>query len=255
MTPSPPNLDGARIVRTSAFDELDDVGAFVVAHSEVLVVDGDHGVGKRTLISDWAGRQTVPVASVSLPPRQSSRDIARLIHAAVTRDAESDEMTERDLQDDLVTLLSSPGILVIRNAHRLSGEAAGQLEWLHSAAAGGRALVIEGGPGTATAIERDALLRGSVACTLTVQPLKGRELLDVLQQMHMLFLGAEPDLLVEIDTRVCHGLLLHWARFLQVALRLRQRAVSNGRSAPVLDRKFAKAVLAGMPATITRKRT
>jgi tRNA A37 threonylcarbamoyladenosine biosynthesis protein TsaE len=246
-------LDGARLVKTAAFAELDDLGAFVVDHNEILVVDGDHGVGKTTLVDDWARRQSVPASTIVLPPKQSSRDIVRMAHTALTSGNEADELTERDIQDDLASLLAEPGILVIRNAHRLSAEAAGQLECLHTAARG-HAFVFEGGPGTGAAVERDALLRGAVAATLTVKPLKAPELLPALQHLHLLFLGAETDLLVEIDTRVCRGVLAHWARFLQVALDLRQRALANGREEPVLDRRFAKAVLARMPSTITKKR-
>ena len=36
--------------------------------------------------------------------------------------------------------------------------------------------------------------------------------------MHVMFLGADSDLLMEFDTRVCHGVIRHWSRFLQVAL-------------------------------------
>ena len=73
--------------------------------------------------------------------------------------------------------------------------------------------------------------------------------------MHMMFLGADSDRLIEIDTRVCHGVIRHWSRFLQVAIHLRDRAVANGKDAPVLDRAFVKAVLASLPSIMTKKRS
>ncbi len=248
------DLEEARVVRTKAFDRLDEAGEFVVPRAEILVVDGDPGVGKTTLTDDWANRQTMPVTTVSLPPKQSSRDIVRMLHAAVMAGTEADDLPERDLQDDLTRLLGTPRVVVVRNAHRLSTEAAGQLEWLHSTPSAAWALVLEGGPGTAAAVERDALLRGRIARSLTVPALKGDELLRTLQGTHSLFLGADIDLLVEIDVRVCRGVLRHWALILRTAQFLQQRALQNGREAPVLDRTFAKAIVAQLPDALKRKR-
>ena len=73
--------------------------------------------------------------------------------------------------------------------------------------------------------------------------------------MHQMFLGAETDLLTEIDTRVCHGVIRQWARILQIAIHLQERAVANGKTAPVLDRTFAKAVLASLPTITTKTRS
>ncbi len=255
MTILLPGLGEAYLVRTPAFDDLDTAAEFVVPRSEILVLEGDGGVGKTVLTNDFSTRQTLPVSIVELPPRQSSRDIVRWIHEAVCTDSDSDELTERDLQDDLKRLLSDPQIIIVRNAHRLSIEAAGQIEWLHSQRAAAFSLILEGGNGTGHAIEREALLRGRVASTVRVLPLQGRQLLDALQAMHLLFLGADTDLLIEIDTRVCHGNLRHWARFLQVAIHLRDRATANGKQTPVLDRAFAKAVLASLPTFMTKKRS
>jgi len=255
MTTLLAGLGDARLVRTPAFDDLAAAADFVVPRSEILVIEGDGGVGKTVLTDEFASRQTLPVSIVELPPRQSSRDMVRWIHAAVSADNDSDELTERDIQDDLTRILSAPRIVIIRNAHRFSIEAAGQVEWLHSHRATSFSLIIEGGKGTVTAVEREALLRGRIASTIKVQPLQGRHLLDALQNMHEMFLGADSDLLIEIDTRVCHGVLRHWSRFLQVAVHLRDRAIANGKEAPVLDRTFAKAVLAFLPGTMTKKRS
>ena len=53
---------------------------------------------------------------------------------------------------------------------------------------------------------------------------------------------------------MCHGVIRHWSRFLQVAIHLRHPAVANGKNAPVLDRAFAKAVLASLPSIMTKTR-
>lgn len=248
-------LDEAQVVRTPVFEKLDDTDGFVIPRHEILVIDGDHGVGKTTLTEDFASRQTLPVHTVELGPKQSSRDMVRVLHAATTTGDETDDLPERDLQDDLLQVLAGPRIVIVRNAQRLGGEGAAQLEWLHSHRHTAWTLILEGGPGTAAAVERDALLRGRVASTLTVPTLTGTPLLRALQGMHPLFLGADTDLLAEINARVCRGVLRHWARILQIALHIQHQALAKGREVPVLDRTFAKAVLAQLPTTITKKRT
>lgn len=255
MTTLLSGLGDARLVRTPAFDDLDNAAEFVVPRAEILIIEGDGGVGKTVLTDDFSTRQTLPVSIIELPPRQSSRDIVRWIHEAVCTGTDSEELTERDIQDDLTQVLSKPRIVIVRNAHRLSIEAAGQLEWLHSHRATSFSLIIEGGNGTINAVEREALLRGRIASTVRVHPLQGRDLLDALRAMHVMFLGADSDLLIEIDNRVCHGVIRHWSRFLQVAIHLRDRAAANGKDAPVLDRAFAKAVLASLPSIMTKKRS
>jgi hypothetical protein len=109
-------------------------------------------------------------------------------------------------------------------------------------------------PAGAKAIGKDPLLWDAVCATVEVGPLKGEDLFRALRGMHDLLLGADTDLLAEIDDRFFHGVLGRWSRFLQHALHLRDQAVANGHAHPVLDRQFAKAVLASMPATALTKR-
>jgi hypothetical protein len=72
--------------------------------------------------------------------------------------------------------------------------------------------------------------------------------------MHDLFLGADRDLLAEIDDKVCHGVIEHWARFLQHTVHLRDRLIADGHDRPVLDRQFARAVIQTMPTTTLKKK-
>jgi hypothetical protein len=87
-----------------------------------------------------------------------------------------------------------------------------------------------------------------------ITPLKDDDLLRALRSMHDLFLGADADLLAEIDARVCRGVLGYWSRFLQHAIHLRDRLAVQGLDRPVLDRTFAKAVLQSMPATTLKRK-
>lgn len=239
-----------RLVPTPAVKKIHEAAEFVVPLHEVLVVHGENGTGKSTAVQSYLDRQPLPVTWLDMQPRQSARDLLRRLHGQVIN---PEILAERDLQDDLIEALrEQERIVVIRHAHRLTGEAAGMLQWLHARPGHSWSMVMVGGPSTGKAIARDAELRDAVASTVEVKPLTGMDLMAALQSMHPMLLGAGPDLLTEIDRRVCHGLLGHWARFLQCAFHLRDRLAARGGEAPVLDRTFAKAVIAALPTT-TRK--
>lgn len=249
MTTLLPGLDRARIVRTATFDQLDSLVDFVVPRHGIVVVDGQIGVGK-TVVTDYlANDHPQPVAIVTLPPRQSSRDIVRWLHRTICDGDDSDELAERDIQDDLTERLREPHTIIIRNVQRLTTEAAGQLEWLHSHPDTNWTLLLEGGPGTTRAVQRDPLLGHRVSGHVTVPTLGERTLLDALQAMHPLFLSAQAELLLEIDAKACHGVIRNWARFLQISLHLRDQVIERGGAPPTVDRRFARAVLQQLPAT------
>lgn len=249
MTTHLPGVEGARIVRTRSFDELDELAEFALPRHGIIVVDGLLGVGKTVLTDHFVNDHPQPVAVIALPPRQSSRDIVRWLHRTVCDGDDSDELPERDIPDDLVDRLHHPHTVVVRNIQRLTTEAAGQIEWLHSHPNTNWTLVLEGGPGTTKAVQRDPLLGHRIAGHLTVPTLSDRGLLDVLQALYPVLLSTSPELLLEIDARACHGVLRNWTRFLQVALHLRDQVLERGGAPPVIDRRFARAVLQKLPAT------
>ncbi len=245
-------LDEARTVRTPAFQRVADTAALVVPRHEIALVHGPHSTGKRTALRSWLAGQDLPVARVTLAGTESGRKLLQLLHDQVIA---PDDLPERDLQDDLVEALAAqPRIVVIEHTERLTAEAAGQLEWLHGRPGQQAAWFLVGGPQAAKAIGKDPLLWDAICATVEVSPLKGEDLFRALQGMHDLFLGAGTDLLVEIDDRVCHGILGRWSRVLQHAIHLRDRLVANGYDRPVLNRTFTKAVLASMPATALKKK-
>jgi hypothetical protein len=244
------SIAGARIARVPATAAITRAAQLVIPSHEIAVISGEHGTGKSTALTAALADHAEPVITLVLPPRQSSRDIVRWLHTLVIT---SDDLPERDLQDDLAEALAeTPRIVVIEHAHRLSKEAAGQLQYLHARRGARWSLFLVGGPGTGNAVTQDGLMRDAVCQTVIVQPLQGDALVQALQDMHDLFLGAGRDLLLVIDKAVCHGRLGAWARFLQVAVHLREQLVASGRPAPVLDKTFAKAVLAELPSTLRK---
>ncbi|MBN1093445.1 hypothetical protein JKP75_13255 [Blastococcus sp. TML/M2B] len=245
-------LEEARVVRTPAFARIADTAALVVPRHEIALIHGPHSTGKRTALNTWLAGQELPVARLTLAGNESGRKLLQLLHDQVIA---PDDLPERDLQDDLVEALAAqPRIVVVEHTERCTAEAAGQIEWLHGRPGQQAAWFLLGGPQAAKAIGRDPLLWDAICATVEVAPLTDEVLLRALRGMHDLFAGADTDLLTEIDTRVCHGVLGRWSRFLQHAIHLRDQAVALGRERPVLDRPFAKAVLASMPATVLKKR-
>jgi hypothetical protein len=244
--------EDAATVRTPVWPAIEAAAALVVPRHEIAMIYGPHSTGKRTALHACLSTHTLPVIRVALSGAESGRRLARLLHDQVVM---TEDLPERDLQDDLAEALSEqPRIIVIENAHRLTVEAANQVEWLHGRPGQQAAFFLVGGPGTPKTIGKDPLLWDATCATVEVRPLEGEALVRVLQSMHDLFLGAGADLLTEIDTRVCHGVIGYWRRFLQHALHLRAQLVEAGHNAPVLDRTFTRAVIASMPATAMRVR-
>jgi DNA transposition AAA+ family ATPase len=239
-------LDEVAIVKTRAFDSLDKPTAFTIRHNDVMVVSGPLGVGKQTAVRSVLAEHSLPVTWLRPPPpRQTQQDLVRCLHAGVVG---NDDLPERKLQDDLIDALrGDQRVVVVEDADRLTAEAAGQLEFLHAQPGATWSLVLIGNTGTAHAIARDHFLADAVGATVKVAPLAGKDLLDTLQGMHQMLLGADPELLLEINDKLCKGHLGAWARFLQKAIDLRDLAVGGGQDAPVLNRTFARAVIATMP--------
>jgi hypothetical protein len=250
-----PGLEGeATIVRTAVFAQVADRLAFTIAHRATMVVAGEHGTGKRVALLTCLAAQPVPYLVVPVPPAPSPKDMVRLLYGAVHQNR--DVFALRDMQDELTdTLCGEPLVIVIDGAHRLTAQAAGQLHYLHARPGATWTLLLLGGPDTARIIATDANLRGDVLAAVAVEPLKGEDLLYAVRAMHQLFNMADEELLKIIDTKLCGGLLKNWARFLQIALDLRDRAIGAGRDTPVLDVDFARAVTMLMPQLrTTRKR-
>jgi DNA transposition AAA+ family ATPase len=245
-------LEETAVVRTPAFDQIRSAADFVVPRHEMALIYGDHGVGKRTALADYLDNQPLPVTELDLPPTPTSKLVAQRLHSAVL--GADEELPERIMQDDLIEALSErPRIVVVHRVHRLTAEAAGQLEYLLCRPTGKAAVFLVGGTNALKAVGRDALLADAIAATVSVERLTGDDLTKALQSMHIMLLGAGNELLTAIDSTACHGLMLNWARFLQHALDLREKAVSKGKVAPVLDLKFARAVMHSLPRTMLAK--
>lgn len=240
----------ARLIRTPAFNDIADAADLVVPDFETAVIHGRAGTGKYTAAVTVLGERAEPLIEVDLEPGMSSKDLARRLYRAVVG---HDDISERDLQDDLVRALAAqPRIVLVRRADRLTREAAGQLQWLHARPGRRWALFLLGGPGTGEAIAREAHLRGSVLRTIEVQPLHGAAGLHLIQQLHPLLRDAKPNLVKQVDDHVCHGVLRHWHIFLRIAQQIARQAEAVGNPCAVLTEDLAQATVSKLPSTVRK---
>lgn len=240
--------DEIRIVGTPTTRAVDQSMRFVIHNAGIGLIHGLVGIGKSTAVDLALEDEALPITSIDLPVSYTAKEVVRWLYDAISATDDLGELPIRDLQDDLVQMLNAhPRVVVVRNAERLSREVAAHLQWLHDRPGANWPLMLIGAPNSVRAVERDALLRCRIAQTVSVEPLRGNDLALALQSMSMLLLGANRDLLLEIDSRVCHGVLANWRHFLDIAFYIRGQAKAAGLDAPQLDRTLAKAVIGKMP--------
>ena len=68
-------LDEAHIVRTPAFQRIQDTAALVVPRHEIALIHGQHSTGKRTALHFWLASQELPVARVTLAGTETGRKL------------------------------------------------------------------------------------------------------------------------------------------------------------------------------------
>lgn len=236
------------IVATPATEIVQQSLRFVIEDAGIALVHGAVGIGKRTAVDLALRDEPLAVTKIDLPVSYTAKELVRWLHGLISAPNDLDDLPIRDLQDDLVQMLNThPRVVVVRNVERLSREAAAHLQWLHDHPGANWPLILVGAPQSLRTVERDALLRCRITQTVHMKPLVSSDLVKTLQSMHPLLFGPGADLLLEIDTRVCHGILANWMHFLKIAFHIRDRAVAAGREAPLLDRTLAKAVISNMP--------
>lgn len=240
--------EGTNVVTLPAVHNIKPAVHLAAAYGQTVVVHGGHGTGKYTAVKMALATMNLPTIEFDLEPGMSSKAVVRRLHGALVG---HDDVTERDLQDDVIeALAAAPRALIVRHADRLTREAAGQLNWLHQHPECRFPLILVGGPGMDRALRAEAHLAGTVVQTVEVKPLAGQDMLTAVQQLHLLLAGAGSELLTQIDKVTCHGVIRHWVTFLQVALFIRSAAIAAGRPAPVLSTELARATIHQMPATI-----
>lgn len=241
------DVAGARLARTPATRRIGESSDYVVPASQVGCITGPVGVGKSTALRAVLDRRGTRTTWVDLPAVYSPKDLIEQLYVGVVGDPE--DFPQRDLQDDLtIELAASNQVVVIGNAERLTKEAAGQLEWLHSRSPGW-AMYLVGLPETLKRIATEPHLKAALVDAVEIRPLSTTELHTVLPDIHDLFLAADRALIDGIDKHLKGNLGL-WMKFLHRALHIRTLAEQAGRTVPSLDVDLARAALNGITATI-----
>lgn len=234
-------IEGARLADTSARHVIGDAVNYVLPSGQIGLITGPVGVGKSTSLRSALEVYPTNPAWLSIPPAYSPRDLVGWLHSRVMGPDLTD-LPQRDLQDDLINELSSnPRPIVITHAERLTKEAAGQLEWLHSLSPGWP-LFLVGIAGTRERIGTEPHLQAQISCDIEVRSLNKDELLRVLPAIHDIFFTASRQLIVELDSHF-KGNLGSWMRFLHSCLAINELAKSRGLHAHELDAELAKAAL------------
>lgn len=243
----------AATVRTAVFEKIVDRLQLATSVSGTLLVTGEHGSGKRFAVLTCVAEQSLPYHHVIVPVSASSKDMVRAMYESVT--GEDDVFALRDMQDALVeSLAEQPRIVVIDGVDHLTAQAADQLNYLHRQPGAQWSMVLVGPTESMRAIRTSAALRGEILSWVEAPPLRGKDLLTAVGSLHPLFLLADVDLILRIDEQVCKGLIKNWARFLQIALQLRQRRTDAGLGPEDFDVPFVKEVIGRLPLLPSPKR-
>lgn len=241
MTLTFEKIEGARLAETSARRVIREAVEYVAYTAQIGVLCGSVGVGKSTAVRSTLRTTHPEHVWVALPSAYSPRDLVGWLHRNIVG-PDFSGLVQRDLQDDLIAeLTTNPRPVVIANAERLTKEAAGQLEWLHTLSPGWP-LFLVGVTGTRELISTEPHLQAQVSAHIEVRPLSTNELLHVLPNIHDLFFTASRELIVNLDSYF-KGNLGEWMKFLQSCQTLNRMALARGREPLPLNSELAKAAL------------
>lgn len=234
------DIPGARLAVTTATRRVGQSADYVVPSCQAGCITGPSGVGKATALRQALDLRATPTTWVNLPPVYTPKELIQWIYLDVVGDPE--DFPQRDLQDDLIVELAGSGrVVAIGNAERLTREAAGQLEWLHSRSPGW-AMYFLGLPAARARLATEPHLTAALVDAIEVRALSTTELHAALTQIHDLFTTADRALIDRIN-QTLEGNLALWVKFLHRALHIRDQAKAAGRPMPPLNVDLARATL------------
>lgn len=231
--------EGIPTVPTPGFRKTQAVITDAVAHGTMVAVTGDAGLGKTFAVANAAAVSPLPAVRIQVGPRPSPKEVTARLHKALHGEFHSGTLYL--LTDEIVEeLVDRPRLVIIDEAQNLSKAGLDQVRLLHDLGVGGFPLVFVGGSGCASVLASDPQLGDRVGGWVRFAPLEGKHLYATLATYHPMFDAADRHLLAEVDRQWAHGRFRRWARFLQKALDLSNRAGTNG----ILTERVATAVLA-----------
>jgi type II secretory pathway predicted ATPase ExeA len=233
------NLPGTRTIKTEEFCLVARAINDAQEHAAMIAIVGDAGLGKSFAVDHaLTEKARLPVARLEFPPRSSMRYLAQRILKEITGIAETGGrfvLTENVLE----VLAEEPRILLVREAQRLGGELIEYLRMLHDHPATRFALILEGGNNCWKVLRREPMLHSRIYRRVEFVPLTQAQVLRWMPTFHLLFEGAEPELLLFVDEHWARGNLRRWAAFTHTALSICQRHKLERCSEEVARNAFA----------------
>ena len=211
-----------RIMRTDAYDQIDQLIRTVNRLSTVGAVFGPSGVGKTFLVEHHAAATGLPVYYVDLPRRPSRKEVLMRLLAVVSgrtpRNAEAYVLHQQ--LEDLLT--DREGLVVIDEVQGLDNIGFDQLTHLHQQPGARWGLILSGAATSEARLLKYEHLRSRCHQVVHVDRLQGQQLVDAVRQLHDWFAHSPADLLLRINAEVCKGNLRTWVRFLDAVGQLHE---------------------------------
>jgi DNA transposition AAA+ family ATPase len=215
---------GVGIIETEGLLIAEHTLRYVVAHRQLGALTGVAGTGKTFALQVLLRERTdIRVVWIEVQVKATMLSIARALALELLGEVPRGSRHELSyyLQDALVDQPGEvPLVLVFDEAQRLNNECAEYLRYLHDPHDTRFAMLLAGGNGCWETIRREPMLHSRVHEPVFFKPLSESALLQMLPNYHAMYEHTDPELLLEIDQRRCHGILRHWSAFTASAAQL-----------------------------------
>lgn len=233
-------LQGANTLVTSQYQLATRIVDDLVANAATGVIHGPAGVGKTFAVQanlerlrDTAHR--VSTCSLAFPSKPTMRRVAEELVQALTGTLPPNSRSRFNLINHLVGLLAGPPrLVVVDEAQRLNGECIELLRHLHDHSDTRFALLYVGGDGCWEVLSREPMLRSRIFRRLPFKPMPKDKVAALMRGYHLIYAGADDELLLAIDDSYAHGSMRDWAVFTHTAAQLCAETQLAGVNAEVI---------------------
>jgi hypothetical protein len=205
------DLEDANTVPTGSFKLTGRAVHDVVNHLAMGAIYGDAGLGK-TYATESAVKRYPDIESFwfTFEDQTTPRDIANTLLDVITGVPHSG--TRYRMTRDLVEVLAErPRLIVVDEAQNLNRRCIEHLRYLHDQPRTTFGLLFVGGNACWDVLSRYPMLRSRIWRRVEFQPLSTKVVREAMPRFHPIYAEADPDLLLLIDDRACHGIFRFWA--------------------------------------------
>jgi type II secretory pathway predicted ATPase ExeA len=217
------NLRDATVLPTAHYQLTGKVMDDLVKNLATGVIHGPAGSGKTFAVASHletrAGDDVaVATCSLSFPGRPTMLRVAQELVTVLTGVEPPRSHQRFTLINTLIGLLSGPPrLLVIDEAQRLTSDGLELLRHLHDHERTRFALLYVGGDGCWEVLSREPMLASRIFRRLPFKPLPRNQIPALIGHYHRIYLGADDELLFNVDDVFAHGSLRNWAVFTHTA--------------------------------------